>query len=277
MASMTDVGDGGRVRALDAVTTRVRAQNPSPMTLTGTNTYLVGPPSGGPLAVVDPGPPLPSHREAIESAVRQRDGRVALVVITHHHPDHAGAVGWAKAWGVAAHAFDPARVDGTRHLGDGASVDVDGVRMVAHHHPGHTSDHLCLQIPDTGVVLTGDHVLGEGTTVIAWPDGDLAGYLASLRALRRLRPSALYPGHGDVVGDPRGRIDALLAHRAQRTRQVVEALDLGCDTVEAVVSRVYGDLPDRLRRAAARSVTAHLVDLEARGRAVRVEGRWRGA
>lgn len=277
MASMTDVGDPGRVRALDAVTTRVRAPNPSPMTLTGTNTYVVGPTHGGPVAVVDPGPPLRSHRMAIESAVRRRDGRIALVVVTHHHADHAGAVGWASGWDVGVRAFDPARVDGAQHLGDGDTVDVDGVRLVVHHHPGHSSDHLCLQILDTGVVLTGDHVLGEGTTVIAWPDGDLAEHLASLRALRHLRPAALYPGHGDVVGDPINRIDALLAHRAQRTRQIVEALGRGCDTVEAVVSQVYGDLPDQVRRAAARSVTAHLADLEARGLAVHLEGRWHGA
>ena len=273
---MTDVGNRGRVRALDAVTTRVRAPNPSPMTLTGTNTYLVGRPSGGPLVVVDPGPPMPSHRAAIDGTVGRRDGHVAAVVITHHHADHAGAVGWAAEWGVPARAFDPARVPGTRPLDDQTAVDVDGVRMVAHHHPGHSSDHLCLQIPETGAVLTGDHVLGEGTTVIAWPDGELASYLASLRALRRLRPSALYPGHGDVVTDPVGRIDALLAHRAQRTQQIVEALGAGCDTVDAIVSQVYGDLPDTVRRAAARSVTAHLADLERHGRAARSQGRWRG-
>jgi glyoxylase-like metal-dependent hydrolase (beta-lactamase superfamily II) len=273
---MTDVGDRSRVRALDAATTRVRADNPSPMTLTGTNTYLVGAGSGA-LAVVDPGPRLPAHRAAVEAAIADRAGRVAAVVVTHHHPDHAEAAGWADEWGVPTLAFDPGRVAGADHLPDGGRVPVPGVEVVAHHLPGHSSDHLCLHVRDTGVVLSGDHVLGEGTTVIYWPDGDLTQYLASLRALRALDPRALYPGHGEVVNDPVGRIDALLAHRAERTDQILDALAAGRDTVDAIVGRVYPDLPDALHPAAGRSVSAHLAALERDGRAVSEQGRWRGA
>lgn len=274
---MTDVGDRGRARALDAVTTRVRADNPSPMTLTGTNTYLIGAEGGGDLAVVDPGPLLAGHRDAIEAVIARRRSRVAVVVLTHHHPDHAEAVAWADDWGVPALAFDPARVAGAEHLADGQRVPVPDVELVAHHLPGHSSDHLCLELRGTGVVLSGDHVLGEGTTVIYWPDGDLTQYLASLRALQDLGPRALYPGHGEVVDDPIARVDALLAHRAERTEQILDALAAGRDTVEAIVGGVYPELPVALRSAAGRSVSAHLAALEHDGRVVSDQGRWRGA
>jgi len=277
IASMTDVGEPGAVQSLDAVTTRVRAANPSHMTLTGTNTYLIGDPTDGGLVVVDPGPTLPGHRRAIEAAVGGRRGQITGVVITHHHHDHAEAVGWAAEWGVDALAFDPARIAGARALGDGATVAAGAVELVAHHQPGHTADHLCLQVPATGAVLTGDHVLGEGTTVIAWPDGDLGHYLASLRALRALGPRVLYPGHGEVIEDPTTRVDALLAHRQERTRQIVAALVGGPVTVDEIVTVVYPDLAAGLRAAAARSVNAHLADLERSGRVVQDGGGWRGA
>ena len=273
---MTDVGDLGAVQSLDAVTTRVRAENPSHMTLTGTNTYLIGDPTDGDLVVVDPGPSLPGHRRAIEAAVDDRRGRITGVVVTHHHHDHAEAVGWAAEWGVPALAFDPGRVAGTRPLADGATVVAGAVDLVVHHQPGHTADHVCLEVPATRAVLTGDHVLGEGTTVIAWPDGDLGQYLASLRALRDLAPRVLYPGHGEVIEDPAAHVDALLTHRQDRTRQIIAALADGPVTVDEIVTAVYPDLSTDLRSAAARSVNAHLADLERNGRVVRDGGGWRG-
>ncbi|CAN5760574.1 MBL fold metallo-hydrolase [soil metagenome] len=273
---MTEGGGASHVTSLDAVTTRVRADNPSPMTLTGTNTYLVGAPGGGDLMVIDPGPVLAAHRWAIEQAAMERGGRISVVLITHHHPDHADAVGWAGDWQVDAYAFAPDRIAGTRRLANADSVPVDGLDVVAHHQPGHTADHLCLEIPHTGVVLSGDHVLGEGTTVIAWPDGDLGQYLDSLRALRALRPTALYPGHGEVIGDPAAHIDALLAHRAQRTEQILAALAAGRETVDQIVMDVYPDLDSTLREAAARSVNAHLADLQRRDAVTCTEGCWRG-
>ena len=274
---MTDAGGAGGTQSLDAVTVRVRAANPSPMTLTGTNTYLLGAPASGQVAVVDPGPALSDHRAAIETAVAGAGARVAAVVVTHHHVDHAEAVSWAPAWDAPAFAFDRQRIPGTEPLADGAAVPLDGLEVTAFHLPGHTSDHLCLQVAETGVVLTGDHVLGEGTTVIAWPDGDLSQYLDSLQALKVLTPTALYPGHGEVIGDPATRIDQFAAHRAQRTDQIIAALGSGDDTVDDIVTRVYGDLDPRLRSAAGRSVTAHLVMLEREGRAFRSGERWHGA
>lgn len=275
-SSMTDRGNAGAARSLDAVTVRVRAANPSPMTLSGTNTYLLGDPAAGDLLVVDPGPARPDHRTAVEAAFAEMSAQAAGVVITHHHPDHAEAVGWATQWDVPAWAFDPSRVPGARRLADGTTLRAGGVDVTARHLPGHCSDHLCLQIEQTGVVLSGDHILGEGTTVIAWPDGDLTQYLDSLRQLRALRPTALYPGHGEVVADAEARIDELAAHRALRTEQILAALADGATTVPEIVTHVYDGLDTRLRPAAQRSVSAHLVALERQGRVRHAEGRWHG-
>lgn len=273
-SSMTDRGYAGAARSLDALTLRVRAANPSPMTLSGTNTYLLGDPAAGDLLVVDPGPDLPDHRANVEAAVAVAGARVTGVVITHHHADHAGAVGWATRWDVPAWAFDPSRVPGARRLADGTTLRAGGLDVTARHLPGHCSDHLCLQIAQTGVVLSGDHILGEGTTVIAWPDGDLTQYLGSLRQLRALRPTALYPGHGEVVADPEARIDELAAHRALRTEQILAALADGAVTVPEIVARVYDGLDPRLRPAAQRSVSAHLATLGRQDRVRHADGRW---
>lgn len=274
---MTDAGNTGAVRSLDAVTVRVRAANPSPLHLSGTNTYLIGAPTTDEVLVVDPGPDLPDHRATIEATMADRGVRVAAVVITHHHLDHSEAVGWAGLWGAVAYAFDPSRVPGARPLADRATLPLAGVAVTARHLPGHCSDQMGLQIAETGVVLTGDHVLGEGTTFLAWPDGDLSQYLASLQELKAMRPTALYPGHGEVVEQPAQRIDDLAAHRAQRTAQITAALAGGAQTVPEIVAQVYPGLDPHLRSAAGRSVSAHLTALEAQGRARRTGERWHGA
>jgi glyoxylase-like metal-dependent hydrolase (beta-lactamase superfamily II) len=273
---MTDAGKARAVRSLDPVTVRVRAANPSPLHLSGTNTYLIGDPGAGEVIVVDPGPDLPDHRAAVEAVIADLGVRVAAVVITHHHLDHSEAVGWAEQWEVAAYAFDPSRVPGAQPLADRATVPVAGVAVTARHLPGHCSDHVCLQIAETGVVLSGDHVLGEGTTFLAWPDGDLGQYLASLQELKAMRPSALYPGHGEVVELPAERIDELAAHRAQRTVQITAALASGAQTVPDIVAQVYPQLDPRLRSAAGRSVSAHLSALEQQGMVRRAGERWHG-
>jgi glyoxylase-like metal-dependent hydrolase (beta-lactamase superfamily II) len=265
------------VQALDAVTVRVRAANPSPLTLSGTNTYLIGVPASGELVVVDPGPDQPAHRSAVEGAIDTAGAVVTAVVISHHHADHAQAAGWAADWGVPAYAFDPQRVPGAQPLADQATIPITGLQIMAWHLPGHCSDQLCFQIVETGAVLTGDHILGEGTTVIAWPDGDLGQYLASLQQLRQLQPRVLYPGHGEVIDDPITRIDELAAHRAQRTEQIIAALQAGVERVPDIVTVVYPDLDERLRSAAGHSVNAHLVELERQGLALQLpEERWRG-
>jgi glyoxylase-like metal-dependent hydrolase (beta-lactamase superfamily II) len=261
---------------LDELTTVVLAPNPSPMTLEGTNTYLLGAPASGELVVVDPGPDLLDHRQAVDRAVRDQDATVVAVVVTHHHSDHAEAAGWAEQWGVSLHAFSPHLVGvPAEPLRDGGTVRRAGVTLEAVHTPGHSSDHLCLRVVETDAVLTGDHVLGSGTTVVAWPDGDMAAYLASLRRLGGLGAEVLYPGHGPTLNDPDRVVEQYIAHRQEREQQVLDALRAGDRTPVEIVTRVYADVDPVLHPAAERSVRAHLDKLAAEG-AVTAEGEaWR--
>jgi glyoxylase-like metal-dependent hydrolase (beta-lactamase superfamily II) len=257
------------VTALDELTTVVLAPNPGPMTLEGTNTYVLGQPGSGTVLVVDPGPELPEHRTAVEAAIGGRE--VAAVVLTHHHADHAEAAGWASVWGAPLRAFDPALVPGALPLGEGDEVTAGGVSIDPLHTPGHASDHLCLRIRETGVILTGDHVLGRGTTVVAWPDGDMGAYIASLERVAQLPASALYPGHGPVLPDPPRILRDYLEHRLDRERQVLDALRAGDERPDDIVRRVYADVDPALHPAAERSVQAHLAKLVDEGR-VRAAG-----
>lgn len=252
---------------LDELTTRVLAPNPSPMTLEGTNTYLVGAPGSGEVIVVDPGPDLLPHREAVTRVVAARDAEVVAVVITHHHADHAEATGWAQDWGVEAFAFTPRLLAAPASpLRDGEAVQRAGVRLEALHTPGHASDHVCLRLAESGVVLTGDHVLGRGTTVVAWPDGDMVAYLSSLERLLAVDAPLLYPGHGPVVERPAALVHEYLKHRAEREQQVLAALAAGDATPAEIVVRVYADADPLLHPAAERSVRAHLDKLVAEDR-----------
>jgi glyoxylase-like metal-dependent hydrolase (beta-lactamase superfamily II) len=255
----------------DEVVTLVLAPNPSPMTLDGTNTYLLGAPRAGGVVVVDPGPDLIGHRRAVDAAVAERDAEVVAVVLTHHHADHAEAAGWAGAWGVPLHAFTPGLIDAdAAPLHDGDRIRRAGITIEAVHTPGHSSDHVSLRIDETGAVLTGDHVLGRGTTVVAWPDGDMAAYLASLERLGALAATVLYPGHGPVVTDPATKVREYVEHRHDRERQVLAALIAGAGTPERIVARVYADVDRSLHPAAERSVRAHLDKLAAEGRVRRI-------
>jgi glyoxylase-like metal-dependent hydrolase (beta-lactamase superfamily II) len=261
---------------LDELTTVVLASNPSPMTLEGTNTYLLGAPGSGEVVVVDPGPDLLDHREAVDRAVRDQDAAVAAVVLTHHHRDHAEAAGWAEQWGVILHAFSPHLVGApTEPLRDGEQLRRAGVTLEALHTPGHSSDHVCLRVVETDAVLTGDHVLGRGTTVVAWPDGDMTAYLTSLDRLGRVGAEVLYPGHGPVIGDPARVVEEYIAHRREREREVLDALAAGDRTPAEIVTRVYAEVDPALHPAAERSVRAHLDKLAGEG-AVAAEGEsWR--
>ena len=252
---------------LDELVAVVLAPNPSPMTLEGTNTYILTRPGSGDAVVVDPGPELPDHRAAIEAAIAERDAQPVAVVLTHHHRDHAAAAGWSSGWGAQLYAFAPSRVPGDAvALRDGAAVRAGGVVIAAVHTPGHASDHLCLRIEDSGAVLTGDHVLGRGTTVVYWPDGDMGAYMTSLRRLAAIGAPVLYPGHGPTVEDPAVVVAEYLAHREEREAQVLAAIDAGERTAGAIVARVYAEVDAVLHPAAERSVKAHLKKLAAEGR-----------
>lgn len=259
---------------LDELTTVVLAPNASPQTLDGTNTYLLGAPARGEVIVVDPGPDLLEHRRAVDAAVGTRDAAVAAVVVTHHHPDHAEAAAWANQWGVSLHAFTPALIEGAEAmpLRDGDVLRRAGIELEAVHTPGHTSDHVCLRVGTTGVVLTGDHVLGRGTSVVAHPDGNMTDYLSSLRRLADLGATALYPGHGPVVEDAAAVVAGYLAHREDRERQVLGALEEGDRTPAGIVARVYADVDPVLHPFAERSVRAHLDKLVGEGRVTTEDG-----
>ena len=241
----------------------VRAPNPGPMTLDGTNTWLIGSAGGGPVAVVDPGPLIFAHLDAIMAAA---PGGIAVVLLTHRHLDHAeSAAELAGRAGCGVRAADPALRLGSDGLDDGDHVEVAGARLTVVSTPGHTSDSVSLLLTgDDGVIrlLSGDMVLGRGTTVITHPDGDLGAYLASLSRLRTLVAdrgvAEILPGHGPVVADPAGWLTYYYEHRLQRLDQVRAARVAGARTPAEVVATVYADVDRRVWPAAEQSVRAQL-------------------
>lgn len=275
----------GALIALDPLVARVLAPNPSPFTYSGTQTYLVG---TNDLAVIDPGPDIAAHLDNLKAAIGGR--RVRAIVITHTHHDHspasrplAAATG-APIIGCAPLVVDlgdriDASFDGDyapdRVLSDGESVSGDGWTLTAVATPGHTSNHLCFALGEAQALFTGDHVMGWSTTVVAPPDGDMADYMASLAKLQTRDDRVYYPAHGEPVTNPAQYVRHLLGHRRQREAQILRTLEAGEATIPALVAAMYVGLDPRLRRAAGGSVLAHLIDLEARGRAVRAGELWR--
>ncbi|HSE56422.1 MAG TPA: MBL fold metallo-hydrolase [Nocardioidaceae bacterium] len=244
----------------------VLAPNANAMTLDGTNTWVLREPGARRAVVVDPGPEDRGHLDAVAGAA----GEVAVVLLTHGHLDHSEAArSFAERMGCAVRALDPQHRLGSEGLGDGDVVDVDGLEIRVVGTPGHTSDSLSFVLPAERTVLTGDTVLGRGTTVVAHPDGRLGAYLDSLQRLHALAEAqevtGIWPGHGPVIDDALPVLDHYLAHRAERLEQVREALrdlDPGReDLARAVVERVYADVDPVLWGAAELSVRAQLAYL----------------
>lgn len=255
---------------LTPMLSRVVAPNPSHMTLDGTNTYVAGQAGSGAAFVIDPGPDDPAHLRRVRSALTDLDAECCGIVVTHHHLDHSEAAeAWARELGavVAASSPEVAGPDG-RLLADGDIVDAAGLKLTAVTTPGHTADHLCFRLPDGGL-LAGDHILGRGTSVVAWPEGDLAAYLDSLRRVLDLGPDVLYPGHGpELAEDPEAVISYYLEHRAWREAQVIAALeqDPGLAARPSdLVAKIYTDVDQMLWPAAELSTRACLVKLAAEG------------
>lgn len=248
----------------------VLAANPGPMTLDGTNTWLLLEPGATRCLVVDPGPDDPAHLEAVLEAAASLGAEPAGAVLTHGHPDHSGNVdAFVDATGVPVRALDPEWCRGTVPLVDGDRFDVDGLTVEVVATPGHTRDSLSLYLPTDGALVTGDTVLGRGTAVVAHPDGNLDDYLASLQRLRAVAAAGqaihLLPGHGPQVVQPLRAIDVLLAHRQDRLEQVQAAMDAGADDVERIAAAVYGMPGPGLRDAVLAQVRAQLVYLAGRG------------
>jgi len=251
---------------------RLRAPNPSPMTLDGTNGYVVraGP---GALVAVDPGPLDDRQRDAFLGAARELGASYAAILVTHGHPDHApGAAPLAAATGAPVLAHPAARFPHDRTLADGERFAFGDAAFTALHAPGHARDHLVFVLEDERALFAGDVVLGTGTVVVAPPGGEMRTYQ---RTLHRLRDDygdarALYGGHGPEVREVRAKLDEYIAHREARERQIVAALRDGNDTIPALVEAVYRDTDRRLWPAAARQILAYLIALEAEGR-VRAE------
>jgi glyoxylase-like metal-dependent hydrolase (beta-lactamase superfamily II) len=246
----------------------VLAPNPGPMTLDGTNTWVLCAPGAARAVVVDPGPEHPAHLRAVLAAVEARGARVGVVLLTHGHLDHSEAArSFAQAAGrVGVRALDPAQRLGDEGLGDGDVVEVDGLLVEVLATPGHSGDSLSFVLPDSGALLTGDTVLGRGTTVVAYPDGRLRDYLDSLARLEELVEARglveLLPGHGPALKDPLEVVRFYRRHRAERLDQVRQAVAAGARTPREVVERVYADVPRDVWPAAELSVRAQLDYLE---------------
>ena len=219
----------------------LRAPNPGPLTLEGTNTYVIGG------TVVDPGTDHQKHLEDILSAA----GHVDRIVLTHRHPDHAAGAGrLSELSGASVLAFGAGLSDGD-HVGE----------LVAVHTPGHAPDHLCFWHPGSRTLLSGDLIAGKGSILIAPPEGDLQVYVDSLERVRALAPSRILPGHGPEVQDAKAKIEEYLAHRREREARVVAALGSGASSLKEIVEAAYADVPLLKRRYAEHSAQAHLEKL----------------
>src|SRR3954454_19775894 len=257
-----------RTADLEPLVTRVLAPNRSGMTLDGTNTYVVGQPGSGQAVVVDPGPDDAAHLAAVEAALVARGARCVAILVTHHHGVHAeAALAWGGLFGAEVAAAD-ARVTGPggRVLEPGERLALAGTSIGVVPTPGHTGDHLAFRL-ESGAVLVGDHVLGRGTSVVTHPEGDVVAYLASLRRVHDLGPSALYCGHGpELTEDPAAVLDFYLAHRAYREAQILDALAGAPCTVAELVGTIYAAYPREVWPPAAESTRATLAKLVAEGR-----------
>ena len=283
---------------------RVLAPNPSPYTFTGTQTWIVG--NGSDVAIIDPGPtgsgqsvgdpasPFNAdangvgHVDAILRAVG--DAKVSAILCTHTHRDHSPAAAPLKALTGAPilgcaplalnddgpradSAFDPDYAP-DRILSDGETVSGDGWTLEAVATPGHTSNHLCFALRESGALFTGDHVMAWSTSVVSPPDGNMADYMASLAKLYERDDRVYYPAHGAAVTKPKQLVRGMLGHRKSREAQILRELTEGPRSISAMVAAMYKGLDPRLTGAAGRSVLAHLVDLEARGVVARESDVW---
>ena len=275
----------GKLEQVSPLIRRVVANNPGPFTFTGTGTYVVG---RGRVAVIDPGPDLAEHVDAILAGLGGET--VSHIVVTHCHLDHSPAARALQArtgaptWAFGPHGSGPAsparafvnRVEeGADHdfdpdhrVADGEVIAGDGWTLEGVHTPGHTSNHLCLAFREEKTLFSGDHVMGWSTSIVAPPDGDMSRYMRSLRKLLGRTEEVYWPTHGPAITAPRPHVEAFIAHREDRERQIAERIRAGDDTIAKMVPVMYADVDTRLHPAASYSVLSHLIQMVEEGRAV---------
>ena len=282
----------GDVQQVAPLVRRVLAKNPSKFTATGSGTYIIG---SGEVAVIDPGPTLNSHREAMAKALEGET--VTAILVTHCHSDHSPLAAWlhertgAPTVCFGPHVVDPTWVDDDdapfekdpdepepeeeqgeeghdltflpdRRVVDGdLAARGDGWTVRALHTPGHTSNHTCYYLEEQRALFTGDHIMGWSTSVITPPDGDMRDYLASLAKVQALAPATLWPTHGAPVTDVAPFVDAFIAHRLDREANVLAAVRAGQAFIPDIVQRLYVGVNEKLYRAAGRSVLSHMIKL----------------
>ncbi len=260
---------------MSGLVTRVLCENPSPYTYTGTSTYVVG--NATDAAIIDPGPVMVNHGEALLDALGGK--RLTHILVTHTHVDHSPLAGWLKQqtgamiYGYGAHGSgrrgglvgedveegaDKSFVPDEK-LNDGDTLAGDGWTIQAVHTPGHTANHLCFMLREENILFVGDHIMGWATTVISPPDGDMRDYIKSLRKVAALEPERLAPTHGPWVENPNRFIRGIITHRKMREGQILKHLNETPQTITDLVARMYKDVDKRLHPAAARSVLAHMI------------------
>lgn len=266
----------GKLETISPLIRRVVARNPGPFTLHGTGTYVVG---HGRVAVIDPGPKLQEHIDALLQALRGET--IEQIVVTHTHMDHSPASAAVKqataapthGYGPHGAGLGPAVEEGgdrafvpDRVLRDGDTVSGPGWHLTAVHTPGHTSNHLCFALAEERVLFSGDHVMGWSTSVIAPPDGNMRDYLSSLDKLLARDDAVYWPTHGPAITDPKPFVRGFIEHRREREAAILHRLVEGDTEIPAMVRAIYVGLPAVLHGAAGRSVLAHLIELVADGR-----------
>jgi glyoxylase-like metal-dependent hydrolase (beta-lactamase superfamily II) len=245
------------------------APNPGPKTLEGTHTFVVG---HAPAYVIDPGPESEVYVTALSRWLSETGRQVNGILLSHSHPDHAPGARLLRAllgapiWASPETAADLADALGVDHRFDGRAFPVEGDELRIFPSPGHTLDHVGFWLPLSRLLFAGDVILGQGSTVVMPPEGDMALYMHSLASMRELQPTLIAPGHGPMIFDPIPKIDEYLAHRRQREEQILETLGRGPNTVEGLVSQIYIDVAPELKELAGGSVAAQLQKLEKEGR-----------